>query len=170
MSVLNGECIQNKVSTRINKYICESGLYSRKASDRLIARGQVLINGRVAKLGEKVTPIDKVVVNGDRIRPLNRNELVCLALYKPVGVVCTASIHEKRNIVDFVGYERRIFPVGRLDRESEGLILLTNHSALVDHILNAAYRHDKEYLVTVNRKITRQFLSGGCASTTTTRW
>jgi len=111
-------------------------------------------------LGDKVSSGDKVTVNGLAIEPLATEKVICIALNKPVGVVCTAASTDKRNIVDFVGYSSRIFPVGRLDKDSQGLIFLTNKCGLVDNILRAGNHHEKEYLVTVNKVITDGFIAG----------
>ena len=111
-------------------------------------------------LGDKVSSGDKVTVNGLAIEPLASDKVICIALNKPVGVVCTAASTDKRNIVDFVGYSSRIFPVGRLDKDSQGLIFLTNKCGLVDNILRAGNHHEKEYLVTVNKVITDGFIAG----------
>jgi len=152
--------ITSDSSIRINKYICESGICSRKCADIHVRRGTVLINGRRALLGDKVFPGDTVTVEGHAIAPLTSDELIFIALNKPVGVVCTAAPIEKRNIVDFVGHSARVFPVGRLDSDSQGLILLTNQCALVNRMLHAGNLHEKEYRVTVNREITDEFLTG----------
>jgi len=145
---------------RINRYICESGLCSRKAADIHVKRGVVFIDGKQAMLGDKVSSGDRVTVDGLAIEPLATDKVICIALNKPVGVVCTAARTDKRNIVDFVGYSCRVFPVGRLDKDSQGLIFLTNKCGLVDNILGAGNHHEKEYLVTVNKEITDEFITG----------
>jgi 23S rRNA pseudouridine2604 synthase len=145
---------------RINKYICESGICSRKAADIHVKRGVVFIDGKQAMLGDKVSSGDKVTVNGLAIEPLAIGKVIFIALNKPVGVVCTAASTDKRNIVDFVGHSSRIFPVGRLDKDSQGLIFLTNRCGLVDNILRAGNHHEKEYLVTVNKEVTDDFIAG----------
>jgi len=145
---------------RINKFICESGLCSRRAADVHVERGAVYINGRPARLGEKVSPGDRVTLDGVPIEPLAANKVVFIALNKPVGVVCSAARTVKNNIVDYVGYASRIYPVGRLDKDSQGLIFLTNRCDLVDKILGAANHHEKEYEVTVNKEVTDEFLVG----------
>ena len=145
---------------RINKYICKSGLYSRKAADKEVKRGAVLINDRKAWLGDQVSSGDTVTVDGQIIQPLASDHVIFILLNKPVGVVCTASRSTKSNIVDFIGHTSRIYPIGRLDKASEGLIFLTNRCDLVDKILRADNNHEKEYLVTVNKKITDDFLAG----------
>ncbi len=155
---------ENNISSdspiRINKYICESGICSRKAADIHVEQGVVFINGKRAMLGDKVTAGDMVTVNGLAIEPLATDKVLFIALNKPVGVVCTAAIAEKRNIVDFVGHSSRIFPVGRLDKDSQGLIFLTNKCDLVDKILCSGNLHEKEYVVTVNKEITDEFIAG----------
>ena len=145
---------------RINKYICESGICSRKAADVYVKRGVVFIDGKRAMLGDKVSSGDTVTVNGLAIEPLATDKMIFIALNKPVGVVCTAARTEKRNIVEFVGHSSRIFPVGRLDKDSQGLIFLTNRCDLVDKILRAGNHHEKEYVVTVNKEITDDFIAG----------
>lgn len=155
-------CSVIDTSTRINKYIGESGLYSRKAADRLVSRGVVFINQERAKLGDKVSVGDTVLVNGEPVVPLTDDESIVVLLNKPVGVVCTAAKTDKRNIVDFVNYGSRLLPVGRLDKDSQGLILLTNRGELANQILNTGNRHEKEYVVTVNRPITDALITGIC--------
>jgi len=145
---------------RINKYICESGVCSRKAADILVKQGVVFIDDKQAMLGDKVSPGDKVTVNGLVIEPLATDKVIFIALNKPVGVVCTAASTDKRNIVDFVGHRSRIFPVGRLDKDSQGLIFLTNSCGLVDKIMGAGNHQEKEYLVTVDKEITDDFITG----------
>ncbi|ASJ74358.1 23S rRNA pseudouridine(2604) synthase RluF [Granulosicoccus antarcticus] len=152
--------ISSDSSIRINKYICESGLCPRKAADAYVARGVVFINGKQAILGDQVSAGDKVTVDGLPIEPLAPENVLFIALNKPVGVVCTAAKTDKRNIVDFVDHPSRIFPVGRLDKDSQGLIFLTNRCDLVDKILGAGNRHEKEYRVTVNKAITDDFITG----------
>ena len=145
---------------RINKYICESGICSRKAADIHVEKGLVLINGRQALLGDKVLPADKVTLNGQAIEPLSPDKVIFILLNKPVGVVCTAARTDERNVVDFVDHTSRIYPVGRLDKNSEGLLFLTNRCDLVDKILRADNLHEKEYIVTVNKNITDDFMVG----------
>lgn len=152
--------ISSDSSIRINRYICGSGICSRKAADVHVERGVVFINGRLAKLGDKVSSGDRVTVNGLAIEPLATDQVIFLALNKPVGIVCTAARTERRNIVDFVGHESRIYPVGRLDKDSQGLIFLTNRSDLVNRILRAGNQHEKEYLVTVDKEVTDDFITG----------
>lgn len=147
-------------STRLNKYISESGICSRREADRYIEQGNVFINGKRAKIGDQVFAGDAVKVNGQPIEPQDAEEFVFLALNKPVGIVSTTESHEKNNIVDFVNHSTRIFPIGRLDKDSQGLIFLTNNGDLVNKILRAGNRHEKEYLVTVNRPLSDDFITG----------
>lgn len=145
-------------STRLNKYISESGVCSRREADRYIEQGNVFINGKRAGIGDRVAAGDAVKVNGQLIEPRNEEDLVFIVLNKPVGIVSTTENGEKDNIVDFVNHSRRIFPIGRLDKDSQGLIFLTNHGDLVNKILRAGNDHEKEYLVTVNKPVTDDFI------------
>ncbi|AHG19397.1 23S rRNA pseudouridylate synthase [Chania multitudinisentens RB-25] len=147
-------------STRLNKYISESGICSRRDADRYIEQGNVFINGKRGALGDRVFAGDVVKVNGQLIEPRNEDELIFIALNKPVGIVSTTEDGEKDNIVDFVNHSTRIFPIGRLDKDSQGLIFLTNHGDLVNKILRAGNDHQKEYLVTVNKPVTDDFIRG----------
>lgn len=147
-------------STRLNKYISESGICSRREADRFIEQGNVFINGKRAKIGDQVFPGDKVKVNGQSIDPRDEEELIFIALNKPVGIVSTTESSERDNIVDFVNHSTRIFPIGRLDKDSQGLIFLTNNGDLVNKILRAGNQHEKEYLVTVNKPIKDDFIEG----------
>jgi 23S rRNA pseudouridine2604 synthase len=143
---------------RINKYISETGICSRREADKWIEAKRVTINGTVAELGSTVGPGDQVRIDG---RPIGaKKEHVYIALNKPVGITSTTEGHIKGNIVDFVGHQERIFPIGRLDKDSEGLILLTNDGDIVNKILRAENNHEKEYIVTVNKPITPMFLQG----------
>lgn len=144
--------------TRINKFLSEAGYCSRRAADKLIEQGRVTINGKVPEMGTKVQLGDSVEVDGKKITNEN-TDFVYLALNKPVGIVCTTDNRvEKDNIVDFVNYPERIFPIGRLDKPSEGLILLTNDGDIVNKILRARNNHEKEYIVQVNKTITQDFI------------
>lgn len=147
-------------STRLNKYISESGICSRREADRYIEQGNVFINGKRAAIGDQVSPGDVVKVNGQLIEPREAEDLVFIALNKPVGIVSTTEDSEKDNIVDFVNHSKRVFPIGRLDKDSQGLIFLTNHGDLVNKILRAGNDHEKEYLVTVNKLVTDEFIRG----------
>ena len=141
---------------RLNKFIGESGKASRRGADKLIEEGRVKINGRKAKIGDQVKPGDEVMVNGQRIR-LARNN-VYLALNKPVGITCTTEKNVKGNIVDLVNHPLRVFNIGRLDKDSDGLILLTNDGDIVNEILRAENNHEKEYIVSVDKPITPEFV------------
>ena len=141
---------------RINKYISESGKTSRRGADKLIADGKVTINGNHATLGSNVAPGDDVRIDGKPVRVVSNK--VYIALNKPVGITSTTEKNIKGNIVDFVNHPLRIFHIGRLDKDSEGLILLTNDGDIVNEILRSEYRHEKEYIVSVNKPITPQFL------------
>ncbi|MBB1381784.1 23S rRNA pseudouridine(2604) synthase RluF, partial [Shewanella sp. SR41-2] len=147
-------------ATRLNKYISESGICSRREADRYIEQGNVFINGKRAKIGDSVEFGDKVKVNGHDIAPRDEADLVFIALNKPVGIVSTTENTERDNIVDFVNHSERVFPIGRLDKDSQGLIFLTSNGDLVNKILRAGNNHDKEYVVTVNKPITEAFLQG----------
>lgn len=146
--------------TRLNKYISESGLCSRRDADRYIEQGNVFLNGKRAQVGDQVAPGDRVKVNGQLIEPQEAEDLVFIALNKPVGVVSTTESSERNNIVNFVRHSKRIFPIGRLDKDSQGLIFLTNNGDLVNKILRAGNDHDKDYLVTVNKPIRADFIEG----------
>ncbi|MBQ8993360.1 MAG: 23S rRNA pseudouridine(2604) synthase RluF [Turicibacter sp.] len=141
---------------RLNKFISESGKASRRGADKLIEEGRVKINGRKAKIGDQVKPGDKVMVNGQLLR-LARNN-VYLALNKPVGITCTTEKNVKGNIVDLVNHPLRVFNIGRLDKDSDGLILLTNDGDIVNEILRAENNHEKEYIVSVAKPITPEFV------------
>jgi 23S rRNA pseudouridine2604 synthase len=145
-------------STRLNKYISESGLCSRREADRYIEQGLVSINGVRAKIGRQVFPGDRVVVNGETIEPITPEESVFIAFNKPVGITCTTEAGTRNNIVDYIKYGQRIFPIGRLDKDSQGLIFLTSNGDIVNKILRAGNNHEKEYLVTVNKPITDSFV------------
>ena len=147
-------------STRLNKYISESGICSRRDADRYIEQGKVCITGMRASVGDQVMPGDEVKVNGQLIEPRDAEDLVLIALNKPVGIVSTTEDGERDNIVDFVNHSKRVFPIGRLDKESQGLIFLTNHGDLVNKILRAGNNHEKEYVVTVNKPVTDDFIRG----------
>jgi len=147
------------MATRINKYLSESGHCSRRAADRLIKEGKVTINGKIPIIGTKVEEGDVVEVEGQRIEITIRQKKIYLAFNKPVGIVCTTDRKvEPDNIIDFINYPVRIFPIGRLDKPSEGLIFLTNDGDIVNKILRARNNHEKEYIVSVNRPINRDFI------------
>lgn len=146
--------------TRINKFLSEVGYCSRREADKLIDQGRVTINGKVPEMGTKISAEDEVRVNGKLISAKAKKEpSVYLAFNKPVGIVCTTdSSVEKDNIIDFINYPKRIFPIGRLDKPSEGLIFLTNDGDIVNKILRARNNHEKEYVVSVNHPITPEFI------------
>lgn len=147
------------MATRINKYLSEVGFCSRREADRLIAEGRVMINGQIPEMGTKISDEDRVTVDGKPIRD-PQEEHVYLALNKPVGIVCTTdTANEKDNIIDFVNHPRRIFHIGRLDKPSEGLILLTSDGDIVNKILRAGNNHEKEYIVSVNRPLDPDFVT-----------
>ncbi|ERM16930.1 23S rRNA pseudouridine(2604) synthase RluF [Brevibacillus laterosporus] len=143
---------------RINKFISETGYCSRREADKLIETGRVTINGVIAELGSQATSQDDVKIDGKALGI--KKEAIYIALNKPVGITCTTERHIKGNIIDFVNHPERIFPIGRLDKDSEGLILLTNDGDIVNKILRAENNHDKEYIVTVDKPITDSFLKG----------
>ncbi|MEH6607556.1 MAG: 23S rRNA pseudouridine(2604) synthase RluF, partial [Pseudomonadales bacterium] len=142
------------------KYISESGICSRREADRFIEQGNVYINGKRAGIGDKVSPGDHVKVNGQLIEPRDEEDFIFIALNKPAGIVSTTESSERNNIVDFVNHSSRIFPVGRLDKDSQGLIFLTSNGDLVNKILRAGNKHEKEYLVSVNKPISDDFIVG----------
>jgi len=145
------------MEVRINKYLSEAGVCSRREADRLIEAGKVMIDGKLAITGSKVTDAQVVKVNG--ITVTKEEELILLAFNKPVGVVCTTTDKQgKNNIVDYIGFEKRIYPVGRLDKESQGLILMTNDGEMMNKILKSVNGHEKEYVVEVNKPITEEFI------------
>ncbi len=146
------------MATRINKYLSEVGYCSRRVADRLIKEGKVVINGSIPEMGTKVEEGDQIKVDGQRIEKSTQKNIY-LAFNKPVGIVCTTDRKvEQNNIIDFIKYPTRIFPIGRLDKPSEGLIFLTNDGDIVNKILRARNNHEKEYIVSVNRPINRDFI------------
>ncbi len=142
---------------RLNKFISDSGYCSRREADRFIESGKVTINGRVATLGDRVSLSDKVKVNGNLIEGADEEDWVYIALNKPVGVTSTTDTADKTNVVDFINYPTRIFHIGRLDKDSEGLLLLTNNGDIVNKILRAGNNHEKEYEVWVNKPLDAKF-------------
>jgi 23S rRNA pseudouridine2604 synthase len=142
---------------RLNKFIGETGYCSRREADKIIEEGRVTINGVVPELGTKVSPDDEVRIDGKLIREKNEKP-VYLAFNKPVGIECTTNLDVRNNIVDYINYPKRIFPIGRLDKASEGLIFMTNDGDIVNKILRARNNHEKEYTVTVNKLITDRFI------------
>ena len=147
-------------NTRLNKFFSEIGYCSRRSADKLIEQGRVLINGQTAIIGQKINKSDSIEVDGKRIeQKINNN--IYIAFNKPKGIVCTTDTRvEKNNIIDFINYPTRIFPIGRLDKASEGLIFLTNDGDIVNKILRSRNEHEKEYIVTVNKPITKEFIIG----------
>lgn len=143
---------------RLNKYISESGFCSRREADAFIENGKVRINGRIAELGANVDSSDEVIVNGQKIE--RKTDHVYIVLNKPVGITCTTERDVRDNIIDFVNHHERIFHIGRLDKDSDGLILLTNDGDIVNRILRAENNHEKEYIVTVDKPITKGFIEG----------
>ncbi len=143
--------------TRLNKFLSEVGYCSRREADKLIDQGRVTINNEIPEMGTKVASGDEIRVDGELInKPKEKH--VYLAFHKPVGIVCTTAQNEKDNIIDYINYSKRIFPIGRLDKPSEGLILLTSDGDIVNKILRARNNHEKEYIVTVNKLISPQFI------------
>ncbi len=145
-------------TTRLNKYISESGICSRREADRYIEQGHVFINGKRAQIGDQVSPRDKVMVNGSYIKPKKEDDIIVLAFNKPVGITSTTEVGVRDNIVEFANFPERIFPIGRLDKDSQGLIFLTNNGDIVNKILRAGNNHEKEYLVTVDKPVTDEFV------------
>lgn len=142
---------------RLNKFIGETGYCSRREADKLIEEGRVTLNGAVPEMGTKVFPTDEIRIDGKLITE-NHEKPVYLAFNKPVGIECTTNLEVRNNIVDYINYPKRIFPIGRLDKASEGLIFMTNDGDIVNKILRARNNHEKEYIVTVNRPITDRFI------------
>lgn len=143
---------------RINKYLADCGVCSRRQADEMVAQGRVTVDGETAVTGTKVVPSQDVRVDGKNIK--DDGKTIVLLLNKPVGIVCTTAEDEKDNVVKFVNYKRRIYPVGRLDKDSRGLLILTNRGDLVNGIMRSRYDHEKEYVVTVHRPVTQKFIDG----------
>jgi len=141
---------------RLNKYLADCGHCSRREADRLIADGKVKVNGKVAEIGTRVTDDDVIEAEGKRLR--REKETILLIFNKPPGITCTTSSEDDTNVVDYIGYPKRIYPIGRLDKYSEGLLLLTNRGDLVNGIMRSRYGHEKEYIVTVDRPVDDVFL------------
>ncbi|MEL0073545.1 MAG: 23S rRNA pseudouridine(2604) synthase RluF [Flavobacteriaceae bacterium] len=149
---------QQEQGVRLNKYLSEIGHCSRRAADKLIDAGRIEVNGKKVEMGQKVVPTDRIEIDGVLVENL-QERTIYLAFNKPVGIVCTTDTRvEKDNIIDYINYPSRIFPIGRLDKPSEGLILLTNDGDIVNKILRARNNHEKEYLVTVNKPVTKEFI------------
>lgn len=143
---------------RINKFLSEAGVCSRREADRQIEAGNVTIDGIVAETGSKVMEGQTVCFNGNVVT--KEEEMILLAFHKPVGIVCTAEKREKNNVIDYIGYPKRIYPIGRLDKDSEGLLLLTNNGEIVNKMMRSGNMHEKEYIVTVNKAVTASFIRG----------
>ena len=141
---------------RINKYLSEAGYCSRRQADRLIEEGRVTIDGKVAQMGDKVTDAQKVMVGKQRV--VREEPFIMIALNKPKGIVCTTAEVEKDNVVRFLNFKQRIYPVGRLDKDSEGLLFLTNQGELANELMKARNYHEKEYVVRVNKPLTKDFI------------
>ena len=146
----------NTEEIRLNKFLSDAGFCSRRQADRLIEEGHVKVNNETALMGQKVTLLDKVTVDGKEVS--REEEQIVIAFNKPIGVECTTDKNNPDNIVDYINYKKRIYPIGRLDKNSQGLILLTNDGALVNNILKASNYHEKEYVVTVDKPITEEFI------------
>lgn len=146
-------------TTRLNKAISSTGYCSRREADKLIEQGLVKINGETATLGDRVLPSDEIEIRGKRIRN-KKADPVYILLHKPRGIICSTDPKAKDNIVDYIDHVERLFPVGRLDVASEGLIIMTNNGDILNYILRARYAHEKEYEVTVNKPITDEFIQG----------
>ncbi|MES2489618.1 MAG: 23S rRNA pseudouridine(2604) synthase RluF [Pseudomonadota bacterium] len=145
---------------RLNKFISETGVCSRREADAFIEQGRVTVNGARALLGTQVNDGDEVQLNGKLVSAAQKKKRVYIALNKPRGITCTTERHIQGNIVDFVGHRERIFPIGRLDKESDGLILLTSNGDIVNEILRAENQHEKEYMVTIDKPVTDEFIAG----------
>ena len=143
---------------RINKYLSEAGVCSRREADRQVELGNVTIDGVTAETGARVFEGQTVLFQGKKVS--KEEEMILIAFNKPVGVVCTAEKREKNNVIDYINYPKRIYPVGRLDKDSEGLLLLTNNGDIVNKMMRSGNMHEKEYVVTVNRPVTESFLHG----------
>ncbi len=147
---------EEEKGVRVNKYLSDAGRCSRREADRWINEGRVLIDGTPATLGDRVFPGMKVTVEGERVKPSGKHKYIMLN--KPVGIICTADPNEKDNVVKFVDHDDRIYPIGRLDKDSEGLLLMTNDGDIVNRILRASEHHEKEYEVTVDKPVTLDFI------------
>lgn len=150
--------MENNSEIRINKYLSEAGVCSRREADRRIEAGEVTIDGKVAVPGDKIFPGQTVCVSGQIVE--SKAPFILLVVNKPVGIVCTEEKREKNNIVNFLNYPHRVYPIGRLDKDSQGLLLMTNQGDLLNKILRAGNAHEKEYIVTVNKDVTEEFLNG----------
>jgi 23S rRNA pseudouridine2604 synthase len=136
---------------RINKFLSEAGVCSRREADRQVELGNITIDGKVAETGARVLPGQTVLFQGKKVS--KEEEMILIAFHKPVGIVCTAEKREKNNVIDYINYPKRIYPIGRLDKDSEGLLLLTNNGDIVNKMMRSGNMHEKEYIVTVNRPV-----------------
>ena len=148
--------MSDDTALRINKYLSERGLCSRREADSWVEARRITVNGAVATLGTRIRPDDRVCVDGEEVGAPTRH--VYIALHKPIGIECTTNRSVQHNIVDFVAHKERVFPIGRLDKDSEGLILLTNDGDIVNRLLRREHHHEKEYVVTVDRPVTDEFI------------
>lgn len=146
------------MEVRINKFLSEAGVCSRREADRQIEAGNVTIDGKIAQMGDRVSEGQQVCFQGVPVK--KEEEMILIALNKPAGIVCTAEKREKNNVIDYLNYPKRIYPVGRLDKDSEGLLLLTNNGDIVNKMMRSGNMHEKEYIVTVNKPVTDSFLRG----------
>ena len=151
-------CDMENNGVRINTFLSEAGVCSRREADRQVEAGNVLIDGRVAATGDKVCPGQKVYYNGKEVT--KEEEMILIAFNKPVGIVCTAEKREKNNVIDYINYPKRIYPIGRLDKDSKGLLLLTNNGDIVNKMMRSGNMHEKEYIVTVNKPVSDSFIRG----------
>lgn len=154
--LLNNNSEYNCENMRINKFLSDAGVCSRRQADKLIAKGLIVIDGRIAVMGDRVNSSMEIIVDGVPVRPQTKKILI--AFNKPVGVECTTDRNNPDNIIDFINYPQRIYPIGRLDKNSQGLILLTNEGSLVNKILKGSNYKEKEYVVTVDKQITPEFI------------
>ena len=150
--------IQLSDGVRLNKYISEAGVASRRAADRLVEEGRVTINGKPAVLGDRIYEDDIVAVDGKKITI--EEEDIILVFNKPPGITCTSNPDDKDNVIDYIGYPKRIYSIGRLDKDSQGLLLMTNNGELANRIMRSRGEHEKEYIVTVDRTVTKEFVKG----------
>lgn len=144
-------------AVRLNKYLSDNGVCSRRQADRLIEEGSVTVDGKTAVLGTKVLPNQTVEVNGKKVE--KDDDVILLIFNKPRGITCTTSKSDKTNVVDYINYPKRVYPIGRLDKYSEGLLLLTNKGDMVNGLMRSRYGHEKEYVVTIDRPVTEEFIS-----------
>ena len=152
--------MNKNLSVRINKFLSEKGPYSRRGVDKLIQEKRITVNDKVVKLGTKVSFNDKIKIDGELVfKPKKKRKNIYLLFNKPIGIECTTNQEVNNNIIDFIGYPSRLFPVGRLDKDSEGLIFLTNDGDIVNKVLRSERNNEKEYIVKVNKKITKEFIN-----------